>query len=177
MNVGPSILRRRMCVAVLVLAVTLGLPSCRRAVERAQRDIAVERVVEVARLGSAGAAVTLRVRNDSRRTLRLDEARFGLYLAGGLAAEFLLHEPVRVEPRTTTDCRSIWRVKVEDPMAYYALQRRIRAGAGDRIEISVRITGRGGGVPVKISRERMPLSEFLNTFGVTIEDLENFLEE
>lgn len=166
----------RVCAAVLALAVLLPLPSCRRAVERARRDVAVERIVEVARLGSAGAVVTLHVRNDSRRTLRLDAARFELFLAGGRAAELRLHEPVRIPGHTTADCRTVWRLRVEDPGAYYALGRKIRAGELDRISVTVQAEGRGGGIPVKISRERMPLSEFLNTFGATIGDIENFLE-
>lgn len=177
MSPAPKRFPVRAAAALLLLAVVLGMPSCRRAAERARRDIAVERIVEVARLGSAGAVVTLHVRNDSRRTLRLDEARFELFLAGGLAAEFRLHEPVRVAARTTADCRTVWRVRTEDPMAYYALQRKIRAGETARIEVSAHVAGRGGGFPVKFSCERMPLSEFLNTFGATIEDLENFLEE
>lgn len=167
---------RRAALPVLAALAALAFPSCRGAVERAARDIAIEGVGEVARLGSAGAAVTLRVRNDSPRNVRLDDACLELYLAGGRAAEWRLHEPVRVPDRTTLDCRTVWRLRSEDPMAYYALGRRLRNGEIDRIEVSARAVGHVGGLRVKFSRERMPLSDFLNTFGVTIEQIENFLE-
>jgi hypothetical protein len=42
--------------------------------------------------------------------------------------------------------------------------------------VSYAVEGRGGPAPVKISRERMPLSDFLNTFGLTIEDVKKQLK-
>ena len=91
-------------------------------------------------------------------------------------AEFRLHEPVRIPERTTVDCRSLWRLRTEDPMAYYALGRRLRSGDTERIGISAHIEGRSGRYPVNFSCQRMPVSDFLNTFGLSIKDIENFLE-
>ena len=45
-----------------------------------------------------------------------------------------------------------------------------------QVEVSYAVEGRGGPAPVKISRERMPLSDFLNTFGLTIEDVKKQLK-
>lgn len=167
---------RRAAVAVLAVVVAAVLPSCRGAVERAWQEMAVEQVVEVVRRGSAGAAVTLRLRNDSRHTLRLNEVRLDLYLAGARVAEWRLHEPVRIPDRTTADYRTLWRLSSDDPMAYYALERKIRGGEADRIEVEALVRGRAGVARINFSTERMPLSDFLNTFGATIEELENFFE-
>lgn len=172
---GGSVFRRAAVVALAVVAAVV-LPSCRGAVERARQEVAVEQICEVVRRGSAGATVTLRLRNDSRRTLRLDEVRLDLYLSGGLAAVWQLHEPVRIPRRTTADYRTLWRLKSDDPMAYYALERKIRGGEADRIEVAASVRGRAGAVRINFSSERMPLSDFLNTFGATLEDLENFFE-
>lgn len=167
---------RRAAALALALVVAAALPACRVAVERARQEFAVERLDEVARLGSAGAAVTIRVRNDSRRSLRLDEVCVDLYLAGGRAAVWQLHEPVRIPRRTTADYRTRWRLECDDPMAYYALERKIRSGQTDRIEAALSVRGRAGVVRVNFLTERMPLSDFLNTFGATLEDLEHFFE-
>ena len=49
-------------------------------------------------------------------------------------------------------------------------------GTSRQVEVSYAVEGRGGPAPVKISRERMPLSDFLNTFGLTIEDVKKQLK-
>ena len=45
------------------------------------------------------------------------------------------------------------------------------------IGVSFAIEGRGGPARVKISREMMPLSEFLNIFGLSLQDVKNYLDE
>lgn len=167
----------RRVVVVVAAVVALGAASCSGAVERARREVAVEQVVDAERRGSAGAVVTLRVRNDSRRNLRVDDLRVELYLAGGRAAVWQLHEPLGIPRRTTADLRTLWRLRSDDPMAWYALERRIRSGEIASIEVaaegSVRVAW---WKKVKFSSERVPLSDFLNTFGATIDDLEKFLK-
>ena len=38
------------------------------------------------------------------------------------------------------------------------------------------IEGRGGPAPLRFSREKMPLSEFLTTFGLSVQDVQNYLK-
>lgn len=162
---------------LVLTAIVLSVSSCRRAVERAQRNIRVEAVEQVERQGSVGAVVTLRVKNDTRYKLRLNAARFDVYLGGGHVVSVLLRERVEVPRRTTDRYRTLWRLKVSDPMAFYALGRKIRSGDLSQVAIAYAIEGRGGPAPVKISGERMPMSDFLNTFGLTIQDIEIYFEE
>jgi DNA-nicking Smr family endonuclease len=56
------------------------------------------------------------------------------------------------------------------------LARKVKSGDLSQVEVSYAVEGRGGPAPVKISRERMPLSDFLNTFGLTIEDVKKQLK-
>ena len=44
-----------------------------------------------------------------------------------------------------------------------------------QVAVSCRIRGRGGPVRVNISQEMMPLSDFLNIFGLTLQDVQNYL--
>ena len=50
-----------------------------------------------------------------------------------------------------------------------------RAGEIGQVAVSCRIRGRGGPVRVNISQEMMPLSDFLNIFGLTLQDVQNYL--
>ena len=59
-------------------------------------------------------------------------------------------------------------------------QRNIRFEGIEKIErqglTAYALEGRGGPAPVKISRDRMPLSDFLNTLGLTLQDVKNKLK-
>ena len=61
-------------------------------------------------------------------------------------------------------------------LALYVLARKVKSGDLSQVEVSYAVEGRGGPAPVKISRERMPLSDFLNTFGLTLQDVKNKLK-
>ena len=52
----------------------------------------------------------------------------------------------------------------------------MKAGELDRIALSFEIEGRGGPAPLRFSREKMPLSEFLTTFGLSVQDVQNYLK-
>ena len=150
---------QRYSVYVLLLAVAVSVSSCRRAVEKARRNIRFEGIEKVERQGLTGAEVVVRVMNDTGYKLVLDAA-----------------EAVEVPRRTTDSFRTLWRLKISDPLALYVLARKVRSGDLSQVEVSYAVEGRGGPAPVKISRERMPLSDFLNTFGLTIEDVKKQLK-
>ena len=161
---------QRYSVYVLLLAVAVSLSSCRRAVEKARRNIRFEGIERVERQGLTGAEVVVRVMNDTGYKLVLDAAEMGVYYAGGRVGTVVV-------PRRTTDSfRTLWQLKISDPLALYVLARKVKSGDLSQVEVSYAVEGRGGPAPVKISRERMPLSDFLNTFGLTIEDVKKQLK-
>ena len=138
---------QRYSVYVLLLAVAVSLSSCRRAVEKARRNIRFEGIERVERQGLTGRVGTV-----------------------------VLREAVEVPRRTTDSFRTLWQLKISDPLALYVLARKVKSGDLSQVEVSYAVEGRGGPAPVKISRERMPLSDFLNTFGLTIEDVKKQLK-
>ena len=70
-----------------------------------------------------------------------------------------------------------WRVRVSDPFALHALLRRLGDNDLSEVAVSFAVKGRGGPKAINISRERVPLSEFLNTFGIDLHDLKNNFEQ
>ena len=162
-------------VGLLLFGIALSGGSCRRAVERAKRNIRIEAVEKVERIGIAGAEVVVRANNGSRYKLALTTAEFGLYYADARVGTIVLMQPVEVPRRTNLAVTTRWRLKISDPMALYLLLRKTSDGDWSQVGVSCSVEGRGGPAPVKFSREKMPLSDFLNTFGVSIRDIENYL--
>ena len=104
---------QRYSVYVLLLAVAVSLSSCRRAVEKARRNIRFEGIERVERQGLTGAEVVVRVMNDTGYKLVLDAAEMGVYYAGGRrGGRSLLREPAEA-PRRATDERHgrLWRIR------------------------------------------------------------------
>ena len=160
---------------ILLLLLCAGMTSCRRAVEKARERIRIEAVERVESHGLTGLDLVLRVRNDTGYKLRLEHAALDLFCGAARVAAVELCEPVEVPRRTTDSYVTGWRVRVSDPFALYALLRRIRQGDLAELTVSYAVEGRGGLASVNISREKVPLSEFLNTYGHDSQDLRNYL--
>ncbi len=161
--------------SLLLLAVILST-SCRRAVEKAQRNIRFEGIEKIERQGLTGAEMVVRVMNDTGYKLQLNMAEIDIYYSESRVGTIVLREPVEVPRRTTDSFRTLWRLKISDPMALYVLLRKVEAGDLSQVGVAYALEGRGGPAPVKISRDRMPLSDFLNTFGLTLQDVKNQLK-
>ncbi len=161
--------------SLLLLAVILST-SCRKAVEKAQRNIRFEGIEKIERQGLTGAEMVVRVMNDTGYKLQLNMAEIDIYYSESRVGTIVLREPVEVPRRTTDSFRTLWRLKISDPMALYVLLRKVEAGDLSQVGVAYALEGRGGPAPVKISRDRMPLSDFLNTFGLTLQDVKNQLK-
>lgn len=161
---------------LFLLLLCIGMTSCRRAVEKARKNIRIEAVERVEPHGLTGLDLVLRVRNDTGYKLVLEKASLDIFQASALVAGARLREPVEVPRRTTGSFVTAWRIRVADPFALYALLRRIRQDDLAEVAVSFAVEGRGGPAALNISREKVPLSEFLNTFGLDSEDLKNYFE-
>lgn len=179
---APGSRRRKTATArgvfsgLLLLAVVLSMGSCRKAVEKAQRNIRFEGIEKVERQGLTGAEVTVRVMNNTGYKLVLDAAQVDILYAGGRVGSVVLREAVEVPRHTTESFRTLWRLKISDPLALYVLARKVQSGDLSQVSVSYAVEGRGGPAPVKFSRDQVPLSDFLNTFGLTIQDVKNYLK-
>jgi len=167
----------RMLFCILLLGVVLPLGSCRRMAEKAQRNIRLEAVEKARRQGLSGAEIVLRVKNGTGHKLKLEKASLTVYYAGGVVTKVALREPAEAPRRATASVTTLWRIRTSDPMALHVMTKKIREDDISKIGISFAVEGRGGPARVKISREMMPLSEFLNIFGLSLNDVKNYLEE
>lgn len=166
---------RRLLAFCLAAAVAVLAPSCRRAVERSAQKI---RIVQVGRpevQGLTAFDLPLTVDNGSAHRLRLSAASLTLRCGDDRVAEVRLREEVEVPRRTTTEVTTRWRLRVVDPLALYAVARRLGEGDLSMLAVDYAAEGHGGPAAVNISRERVPLSEFLNTFGLTLHDVAEYL--
>ena len=160
----------------LLLAVALSAGSCRRAAEKVGREVRFEGIERVERQGLTGAEIVVRVDNASGYRLALASAEIGIYYGEARVGTIVLCDPVEIERRTTASVPTLWRLRISDPLALYVMVRKVKAGEYGGVFVSCALEGRGGPVPVKFSREKMPLSDFLNIFGLSIRDIENFLK-
>jgi len=128
---------QRYSVYVLLLAVAVSLSSCRRAVEKARRNIRFEGIERVERQGLTGAEVVVRVMNDTGYKLVLDAAEMGVYYAGGRVGTVVLREAVEVPRRTTDSFRTLWQLKISTSGRAGALR------AGPEGEVGRSVAGRG----------------------------------
>ena len=163
--------------AGLLAATILAAGSCRKAEERRSERIRLEAVERIEPLGPTRFEAVVRVKNATRHRLGLEAAELTVYCGANRAGTLVLEEPVEVPGRTTGSFDTRWRLKIADPLVLYALVRKVQAGEFGSIGVSYAAQGRGGPVPVNISRERMPLSEFLNTFDLDSKQLKTYFQE
>ena len=110
---------RKFLLYLLLLAVAASAASCRKAVEKAQRNIRFEGIEKIERQGLTGAEIVVRVMNNTGYKLQLETAEIDVYYADGRVGTVVLREPVEVPRRTTGSFRTLWRVKISDPLALY----------------------------------------------------------
>ena len=167
---------KKIMICLLVLAAVLPFGSCRRAIEKARENIRVEEVEKIERHGMTGIDIVVRVKNDTGYKLALDQAQLDLYYGGREVGSVTLREGVGVDRRSTASVATQWKIRISDPLAMYVLAKKIEQGDLSQVAVSYRVKGKGGPAGIDISRDMVPVSEFLNTFGVTLEDVGNYLK-
>ncbi|MCM1151202.1 MAG: hypothetical protein NC209_05480 [Alistipes sp.] len=165
------------CRIAVLLLLCVGMSSCRRAAEKAREKIRIEAVEQVEMHGLTALDLVLRVRNDSGYKLRVEHAALDIFYGTTFVAGAVLREPLFVPRRTTQSLATQWRLRLSDPLAAYALVRRLRRDDISAVSVSFAVAGQGGPAAVNISRERVPLSEFLNTFDLDLQQLKNYFQE
>ena len=149
--------RRLWCAALLLVAVAAS--SCSGAVERVRRNIRFEGVESVALHGLSGVDLTLRAVNDTGRTLRRC-----------LASARLVDEVV-LPRRSEASLGTRWRLQASDPLTLLLVGRRLQSGQTAEATVTWHARGRYGLASANLSQERVPLSDFLRNFGLSVDDL------
>lgn len=154
----------------------VGAASCRRVVEKARDKIRVEQIERVAMHGTSGCDVVLRLRNDTGYKLSLESASIDLFYGSSRVVTLLLQEPVEVPRRCVQSVATRWKWRIADPLALYALFRRVQRDDVSDIAVSYAATGRGGPAPFAVARERVPLHEILEAFGLEAQEVKDYLK-
>ncbi len=160
---------------LLAVAIALSFGSCRRAAQRAAQKIHIDAIERIERKGLTGVEAVLRITNGTGYKLELQRADFTLYYGGRRVGTIRLHEGIEVGKRTVESVATRWKVTVDDPLALLLAGRALRADDPSQLAVSCIIEGRGGPARINIDRERMPLSDFLNIFGTTLQDVKKYL--
>lgn len=167
---------KRLFFYSLLLFAVLAMGSCRRSIEKTAQKIRFEGIERVQLQGLTSAEVVARIDNGSAHRLQLASARIDIHYADAVVGRLILEEPVEIDRRTQASIRTLWRLQISDPLTLFVLYRKVKAGELDRIALSFEIEGRGGPAPLRFSREKMSLSEFLTTFGLSVQDVQNYLK-
>ena len=169
---------RKWLYCILLTAMVLPMVSCRRAVEKARRNIRLEAVEKVdERKGMGGAEAVVRVKNGTGYKLVLERAKVDSFYAGSRVMSIILHGLCRgaapddrkfhvAVAREDYRPDGLLRDGEKNPRGRYFAGRRFVCGRGAR-----------GPASVKNSEEMVPLSEFLNIFGLSLQDVKNYLDE
>lgn len=160
---------------MLLMILALSLGSCRRAAQKQAEKIRIEAVEQITPKGLTSAEAVLRIANGSAYRLQLRTAEFTLCYQREPLLRLLLHEGFELEKRTTRSVATRWRIRIVDPLALLLAGRDLQRSDASQMQVSYRLEGQGGPVPVNIAREMVPLSEFLRIFGVTLDDVKDYL--
>ncbi|MCC8034408.1 MAG: hypothetical protein LIO77_00540 [Rikenellaceae bacterium] len=125
------------------------------------------RILELEHLGMetmTKPVVTVRVRNDSRKNIRITEGRFTLASPSGRIGEVMLTDRIDIPKRSETSITLPIRIKISNPLAAASLA----AGGGaaaDRLTVTGEATVKAGAMKKKFAFDNAPFSRFLTIFG------------
>lgn len=168
---------KKTIICLLTALTALTLTSCHKAAERAINNIHFDGIESFQMQGLSGAEVKVHVTNDTGYKLKANTAVFDIFYNDNQTATVTLREPVEIDGHTSASLTTLWKLQVEDPLALIILLRKLNDSQTDNITVSYQIEGRGGPMPIDFSNEKQPLSKFLDTFGVSIDDVKNYLKE
>ncbi len=160
-------------ISLILLALTFG--SCRRMAEEAIQKIRIEAVEDFRLIGLTNAEMGLRIANDTRHNIKLNEAELTIHYKERPVITLQLQGGIKINKRTTETIATRWKLKAE-VLAIMLVARDIRNDDPSQIRVSFRIEGHSGLVGFDISQEKMPLSEFLPTFGLTWQEFKKRIQ-
>ncbi len=160
-------------ISLILLALTFG--SCRRKTEEAIQKIRIEAVEEFRLRGLTNAEMVLRIANGTRHKIKLNDVELTLHYKESPAITLRLQEGIEINKRTTESIATRWKLKAE-ALTMMLVARDIRNDDPSQIRVSFRIGGHTGLVGFDISQEKMPLTDFLPTFGLTWQEFQNRIQ-
>ena len=155
----------------------LMLTSCRQTAERVVQKIRFEGVESVHMESLSTVVIDFAIENGTAHKLRAEHGVVKLCYNGSEVASLRLQEPVEVERRTHGVVPTRWTIDVRNPLAMLLVATRVAQERYDELTVDLSVEGSGGPMPVNISREKVPLSNFLNIFGIEPDFLTSILQQ
>lgn len=150
----------------LMMAMLLPLAGCRGKMDRLREQIRFEGIEAVRVDQLPRVEIDFRAANGSAYNLSVEEAEVQLRYRSAVVASLLLEQGVTLPRRTEGVISSHWTVQVRNPLAMIPVVAKVAKGDVEQLTVDLRVAGHAGVLPVNILREKMPLSDFLNTFDV-----------
>lgn len=163
------------CSLLVLFALSLG--SCSGTVQKMRRKVKLEGIEDVRPTSLSSVRIDFRIMNQTAYNLHLKDAVAHLYYRDNCIGTMRLKERVEVPKRTASEVfPTDWAVEIGNPLSLIPILGKVRSGDLSELWVDLELEGRGGPVPVNLSREKMPLSDFLRTFGVDTDNMMNFLK-
>lgn len=161
----------------LLVGLSLLLSSCSGTVQKMRRKVKLEGIEDVRPTSLSSVRIDFRIMNQTAYNLHLKDAVAHLYYRDNCIGTMRLKERVEVPKRTASELFTTdWAVEIGNPLSLLPILGKVRSGDLSELWVDLELEGRGGPVPVNLSREKMPLSDFLRTFGVDTDNMMNFLK-
>lgn len=175
-NMTTNMLKKLIYCSLLVLF-ALSLGSCSGTVQKMRRKVKLEGIEDVRPMSLSSVRIDFRIMNQTAYNLHLKDAVAHLYYRDNCIGTMRLKERVEVPKRTASEVfPTDWAVEIGNPLSLIPILGKVRSGDLSELWVDLELEGRGGPVPVNLSREKMPLSDFLRTFGVDTDNMMNFLK-
>lgn len=165
---------KRALLFALLVAVACTFTSCKGTIRKMRRKVQIERIDAMRVESLSRVEIDFAVKNGTAYKLHLDKAVLTLRYKEATVATMTLRDKVEIPRRSEGVVTSCWWIDVQNPLAMLSVVAKLQSDPS-QATVDVSLEGRGGPVPVNISREKMPLSVFLNTFGVDITAIKNLL--
>lgn len=166
---------KRTLYLLLLLLLALPMTSCRGIKERMREKIRFEGIETMQLTGTSSLEIGMRIANETAYKLELNHAVATLYYKDSRVGTMTLKEPVVQPRRTTGTLPTQWMIDLNNPLAALALVANLQQGS-NAATVSLHLEGKGGPKALTISREKMPLSDFLNIFGIKAQDLTQLIK-
>lgn len=168
---------KKSLILMLLVAAGLLMSSCSNTMQKMRRKVKLEGIEEVRPTSLSSIRIDFRIMNQTAYNLHLKDAVAHLYYRDNCIGTMRLKERVEVPKRTVSEVfPTDWAVEIGNPLSLLPILGKVRGGDLSELWVDLELEGRGGPVPVNLSREKMPLSDFLRTFGVDPNNLMNFLK-
>ncbi len=155
---------KKVVIYTLLLSASIVLNSCGFSAKSIEQNIRIEGVENIDIMGLTGLQVDLKVKNDMRGVIEVETGRIELFDEGEYVGSLELREAVALPKKWSGVVATRWRIDAPNVMAMLSVARQIVGKKTDDLTVNYSFKGDYGIIPLNISGEGVPLSDFLGIF-------------